>query len=294
MKSKLLVLLALAALASSPALAAGKLKVLLIDGQNNHNWKGVTPVLKTILEKSGRFDVTVSTTPGNKAPAADWSAWHPVFKDYDVVLSNYNGQEWPAEVKTAFVEYIKNGGGLAVVHAADNAFGKWPEFNEMIGVGGWDGRNEKSGPRLHWVDGKIVRDTSPGNAGAHGQQHEYLLEVRTPDHPVVAGLPASWRHSKDELYASLRGPANNLTVLATAFSDPKTGGTGRNEPMLMALDYGKGRVFHDAMGHDVYSLADTGFQVTLQRGCEWAATGKVTIPAPTAADMPADHPGVAK
>jgi type 1 glutamine amidotransferase len=286
--------LALTALLAASAPAADKLKLLILDGQNNHDWKATTPVLRSILEKSGRFDVAVSTSPSNKDPADAWNAWRPIFKDFDVVLSNYNGQDWPGEVKTAFVDYVRNGGGFVVFHAADNAFGNWKEYNEIIGVGGWGGRSEKTGPHLYWKDGEIVRDLSPGGGGHHGSQHEFLCEVRDPGHPITKGLPAQWRHAKDELYDTLKGPAENLAVLVTAFSDPKAGGTGRHEPMLMAINYGQGRCFHDAMGHLPYSMADLGFQVTLQRGCEWAATGQVTLPAPTAAEMPVDHPGLAQ
>lgn len=180
------------------------------------------------------------------------------------------------------------------MHAADNSFPKWAEYNEMIGVGGWGGRNEKSGPKLHWEDGKILRDTSPGGGGHHGAQHEFVVEIRDPAHPITKGLPVKWKHAKDELYDSLRGPAANLTVLATAFSDKQFGGTGRHEPMVMAISYGKGRVVHNAMGHAVYSLGDTGFQAVLARGCEWAATGQVTLPAPAAGDMPDAQVGLAK
>lgn len=292
--SRLILAVSLTVAFALPAVAGDKLKLLLIDGQNNHDWRKATPVLTKILAKYDRFEVTVSTSPDNKAPKEAWDSWRPDFKKFDVVLSNYNGHDWPDETKTAFVDYVKNGGGLVVVHAADNSFGQWKEYNEMIGVGGWGGRNEKSGPKLYWQDGKIVRDTSPGGGGHHGAQHEFLVEVRDAEHPITKGLPAKWRHSKDELYDSLRGPAENVDVLATAYSDPKMGGTGHNEPQLLAINFGKGRCFHDAMGHTDYSMADTGFHVTLARGCEWAATGKVTIPAPSAADMPEDHPGVAK
>lgn len=62
----------------------------------------------------------------------------------------------------------------------------------------------------------------------------------------------------------------------------------------MAIGYGRGRVFHDAMGNDVGSLQDAGFQATFARGCEWAATGKVTLPAPSPEEMPTDHVGAPK
>jgi type 1 glutamine amidotransferase len=96
----------------------------------------------------------------------------------------------------------------------------------------------------------------------------------------MRGLPDVWMHTKDELYDSLRGPAVDLHILATAYADPKYDGTARHEPMLMTLQYGNGRVFHTVLGHADYSLNCVGFITTLQRGTEWAATGEVTIPAP--------------
>jgi uncharacterized protein len=281
-------------LSAMPLHAAEKLKALILDGQNNHDWKGCQPVLKAILEDSGRFTVDVSSSPPANAPADKWSAWRPKFSDYAVVVSNYNGQDWPAEVKTAFVDYVKNGGGLVIVHAADNSFGNWAEYNEMIAVGGWGGRNEKSGPMVRYRDGKIVFDTTPGAGGTHGANHEFVVETREPEHPIMKGLPAKWMHASDELYAKMRGPAKNLTVLATAFSAPNKGGTNENEPILMVISYGKGRVFHTVLGHDTRSMSGLGFQVTLARGAEWAASGAVTLPAPKAEDLPTDKAAVRK
>lgn len=306
--------------------AADKLKVLIVDGQNNHDWKGATPVLKWILEDCGRFTVAVSTTPPSaprapqlpkgavneqqkakhvaalakwkeekaaldKANVAAWEQWHPKFSDYAVIVLNYTGDKWPDAVKADFLKYVSAGGGVVFYHAADNAFPEWPEFNEMMGVGGWGGRNEKSGPMLYWQDGKIVRDDTPGAGGTHGPQHEYLVELRVTDHPITKGLPAKWLHSKDELYSKLRGPAKNLTVLATSYADPAQKGTGHHEPILMVISYEKGRIFHTALGHNGSSMVDVGFQSTLQRGTEWAATGAVTLPAPAADQMPADKVG---
>lgn len=262
-----------------------KVKVLIVTGQNNHDWVHTTPAMKQILEESGRFTVEVSTTPskGQKGDEA-WNKWRPDFKAYDVALFDYNGQDWPEDVCKSFNEYISNGGGLVVVHGADNPFPRWKEFNEMIGVGGWGGRNEKSGPMLYWQDGKIVRDMSPGAGGTHGPQTEFIVDTRVTDHPITKGLPAQWRHVTDELYAKLRGPATNLTVLATALS----GQTQRNEPALMVIDFGKGRVFHTVLGHSAEQMNGLGFQITLLRGTEWAATGKVTIDKPPVSDLKVD------
>jgi len=114
------------------------------------------------------------------------------------------------------------------------------------------------------------------------------------DSCIRKGLPLKWLRSVDKVYDSLRGPAQDLGGVAAAYSAPEKGGTGRHEPLLMAIGYGRGRVFHDAMGHDARSLQDTGFQATLARGCEWAATGTVTLPAPAPEEMPADHVGLAR
>ena len=205
-----------------------------------------------------------------------WNAWRPQFDKYDVVLSNYNGQMWPDEVKTAFEEYVKNGGGFVSYHAANNSFTDWPAYNEMIAVGGWGGRNETHGPMLRLREGNWTLDKSDGNGGTHGQRLPCDIILRDPSHPIVKGLPKEWKHPADEVYGKLRGPAKNVKILASAWSNPATGGTGEHEPMLMVIKYGNGRVFHTTLGHDTVSLTGVGYQIVLQRGTEWAATGKVT------------------
>lgn len=267
--------------AGANASAAERLKALIVDGQNNHQWQSTTPLLKKALEASGRFTVEVATSPPAKA---DMSKFRPQFAGYDVVVSNYNGDPWSPETRQDFVEYVRGGGGFVVVHAANNAFGDWKEYNEIIGLGGWGGRNEKSGPYVFFRDDQRVEDASPGGGGSHGAQHEFEIVVRNADHPVTKGMPRAWLHAKDELYDRLRGPASNMNILATAYSDKGQGGAGRHEPMIFTIDYGKGRVFHTPMGHADYSMKCVGFITTLQRGAEWAATGNVTVPIP--ADFP--------
>ena len=256
-------------------LGAAPLAALIVDGQNNHNWKATTPVLRATLEGSGRFTVDVATSPPK---GEDLSDFRPAFRDYDVVISNYNGALWPEATRRDFEEYVSSGGGFVTVHAGDNAFPDWPAYNKIIGIGGWKQRDEKSGPYVRLRDGKFVKDHSPGRGGGHGQQHEFLVETRAPDHPVMRDLPSQWRHTKDELYDKLRGPAENLTVLATALSTKETGGTAEHEPVLMAIEFGKGRCFHSTLGHNVGAMEGMGFQTTLLRGAEWAATGDVGSP----------------
>src|SRR5262245_29141752 len=225
---KRLLALSLCLLFARTATAEGPpYKALIIDGQNNHGWQATTPILKKVLEDTKLFTVDVATAPmaprrpqkpkdaGNaeqqkkfeealakfEAERAEYmkamAQFKPKFSDYKVIISNYNGDRWPRETESAFVEYIEHGGGFVSVHAANNSFPDWPEYNAIIGVGGWGGRNEKSGPYLRLRDGQFARDESKGSGGGHGARHPFLVEVRKADHPITAGLPAKWMHAID-------------------------------------------------------------------------------------------------
>jgi type 1 glutamine amidotransferase len=300
----------------TPALDAqekgGGIKTLIVDGQNNHSqWPKLTYMLKEHMEATGLFSVDVERTaftwegeefleefaieglPETESldkpkPDPDYS---PDFSKYDLVITNFgwNAAPWPEATQKNFEVFVENGGGLVVFHAADNSFPEWSAYNKMIGLGGWGDRTEKDGPYVYYNDaGEEIRDTSPGKGGAHGPQSEYQIQIRNSDHPITQGMPTLWMHTKDELYNSLRGPAENMEVLATAYASKENKGTGRHEPALMALTYGEGRIFHNIMGHADYSVQCLGFLTTMLRGAEWAATGKVTQ------EIPVDFPTAEK
>jgi type 1 glutamine amidotransferase len=319
MKKQIYILLIIAGLLTcfSSCKKEADYKALIITGQNNHNWKASSPVLKKILDETGMFTSEIMITPEK---GGDMTLFNPVFSKYDLVVLDYNdqvpggnnGNAWTAKTDTAFLEYVRNGGGVVVYHAADNAFPGWAEYNKIIGLGGWGNRNEKSGPYVYYKGDKIVRDdTSKGIGGTHGARSEFIVKTRNFEHPITKGLPANWLHGNDELYSLLRGPAENMEILATAFSrtrepnrppaDAASGGAnkrpsrsapaGRDEPILMTVKYGKGRIFHTVLGHADEgggpAMQCAGFIVTFQRGAEWAASGKVTQ------EVPFDFPSAA-
>ena len=301
--------------------SGAKLQALIIDGENNHGiWPKTTMMMKDYLEQTGMFEVDVYRTAytwqgphydksigleditkllemyplknGQQTTSVDEPKpdpnFNPDFSKYAVVITNmgWKASPWPAQVKQSFEEYMATGGGLVVVHAANNSWGDWDAYNKMIGLGGWGGRGAHSGTFVS-LDGKGIekRVTPDEGCGSHGPQHQFIVETRASQHPVMKGLPNQWLHTKDELYAEMCGPAENLTVLATAYSDPEMKGTGNHEPILFTVEYGKGRVFHTVLGHMDYSMECVGFTTTFQRGAEWAATGKVTQ------KVPRDFPG---
>lgn len=266
--------IAVALLAASCAFAAdSKLKAVVVDGLNNHDWAAATTAIRNILEGSGRFTVDVSTYPAL-----------PDFSRYDVVIDNFNGghtdtgTRWPGAAERALETYVRNGGGLVVYHAANNAFLHWSEFNRMIGLG-W--REPSFGPSLAiGPQGQVI--TIPQGQGlppGHGPRHDFEVFVRDADHPITRGLPAHWMHPSEQLTHGQHGPAEGLDVLTYAFSEVSRQG----EPMDWVRSYGKGRVYTTMLGHTWknepnFNLDDVYFQTLLARGAEWAATGAVTLP----------------
>ena len=282
-------------------------KALIIDGQNNHEvWPKSTIMMKQYLEETGLYKVDIErtaytwkgeeqiprfpigkTTEALPQPKSDPN-YKPDFSKYDVVISNFgwNAAPMPASTQSGLEDFIKKGGGLVIIHAADNSWPEWLEFNKMIGLGGWGNRTEKDGPYVYYNNqNELVRDTSAGPGGHHGPQREFQINIKNATHPITKGMPENWLHTKDELYDQLRGPAENMNVLATAYADTLHKGSGRHEPIIFTIDYGAGRVFHTPMGHDDYSFECVGFITTFKRGTEWAASGKVSQ-----TEIPTDFP----
>lgn len=244
--------------ASLLAQTAPKVKVLILTGVSNHDWRATTPVLRQILERTGRFEVHVNEEGRGCGPET--------FAPYDVLLLNYNdykqtaGPWWDARAREALLDFVRTGKGLVSYHASNNAFWGWPEFDRLVG-GTW-------------------RETA-----GHGPYHAYTVKIVDAASPITKGLPATFAES-DELYHQL-SLQSNIHILATAWDDPKNCwkpgegcGTGKDEPLIWTLQYGVGRVFQTALGHDVKAMQGAGFQATLARGTEWAATGQVTIAPP--------------
>jgi len=285
--------LALGAALASPASAADKINVLIIDGQNGHKWQATTPVIKEMLEKTGRFTVDVLTSPpalaknaddaAKKASADAWAKFKPDFSKYGAVLSNYCGQPWPEDVQKSFEKYMENGGGFVCYHFAVAAFKEWDAFNKMIGMG-WKQAPFGEGLALDDSGKEVHRAKGEGAGGSHGAAHPFEIIVRDKESPITKGMPDKWMHCSDELYGSLRGPCQNMHILATAFSvkdnDKQKPGTGMHEPIAWTVSYGKGRVFVSVLGHDVPETTAPGSVAFLTRGAEWAATGQVTISLP--------------
>lgn len=288
-KTLLLLPLALFACAFAPLANAAPdskpISVLVVGGQNNHNWQVGNEFLMKLLTSSG-FSAVESNTPPKGATAEAWAAWKPEFGKYQCVVLDYNGEMWPDAVKAAFEKYVSDGGSVALVHAANNSFTGWVEYEKMVGML-W--RHTMYGASLYLNEsGAVIREPAgKGRPCGHGKQWEWQATVRDAKHPITAGMPPVWKHVKDELYHGQRGPAENMNLLISAYDDAKYDGTGKHEPIVWWVPYGKGKVVTNLMGHvgdNSGPMACVGFQTTLLRSIEWMVTGLCETPIP--ADFP--------
>lgn len=259
------------------------IRVLIVDGFSNHDWKQTTAVTRWILEESGMFTVDVSTVP---ADSLERSTWKPAFKKYEVVIQNTNNLpnpnlKWPRQVELELEKYVKKGGGLYILHSGNNSFPHWKEYDKMIGLG-W--RPKTSGYALEIDSARNIIRIPPGEGQntSHGSRFNAIIQILNR-HPINQGYPAAWKTASTEVYNFPRGPAENIMVLSYAYDSTAT---HRMWPVEWVVAYGKGRVYNSSMGHlwrgDIYPLAYRciGFQTTMIRATEWLARGKVTYPVP--------------
>ncbi len=250
----------------------GSLKVLILSGRNNHDWRASTPYLEKLLLDTGHFDVRVCEEPTGIT--------QDTLAPYDVIVVDYGGPRWGEVTEKAVESFVRSGKGMVAVHGASYMFSglevladghaatgikepPWPEYGRMVG-GSWSAVPPKR---------------------FHGQRHSFQVKIVQKDHPVVQGMPPAFT-ATDELYHQMNFLPSTL-ILAVAYDDPKFDGTGKDEPMLCANQYGQGRVFYTALGHDLAAMKESGFVNTFVRGTEWAASGKVTLPPDVASARPA-------
>lgn len=272
---------------TAPSEGAKQIRVLIIDGVSNHNWKLNTRLIRGILEPGGLFEVAVSTSPPT-ATSPGWDAWRPKFADYDVVLQTYNdingGPPWPQEVKTQFISFVNKGGGVFIYHSANNAFADWPQYNDIIGLG-W--RKVDYGTALQLsADGSITSlPPGKGRGTGHAARADVVVH-QLNDHPIHQGFPRAWKSPSLEVYFDARGPAKNLQVISYG-KDPQF---GEYWPIEWVVTYGKGRVYCSSLGH-VWSdesethqpvdLLAADEQTLIPRAIQWLARRPITIPVPS-------------
>jgi type 1 glutamine amidotransferase len=231
---------------------AMKIQTTILTGANNHDWGRSAPFCRDLLEGTGRFEVSLVTDPSTSLMEGEGQSPPQLY------FVDYNGPDWEEPAQENLIQAIRAGAGICILHAANNGFAGWKAFEEMCA--------------LSWRAGS-----------AHGAYHRFDVRISDPEHPITRGLPPVLRDHPDELYHGLvhmhEAP---YTVLATACSSHESGGSGKEEPVIVVRTYGRGRVFHCILGH-VYkgggmeTFENPDFQKLLLRGCEWAATGDVSI-----------------
>jgi type 1 glutamine amidotransferase len=228
---------------------------LLITGANNHNWQYTSRLHADTLEATGRFVVTITDNPGMDL------ARPGALDRFRLIVLDYNADNrWPAQAEENFIRAVQGGTGLVAIHASNNAFPTWAEFERMLA--------------LVWRSGTT----------GHGRFHEFSVEPVDDTHAIMRGLGAFG--TTDELYHRLVNPQETpYRLLARAMSTVRSGGSGELEPMALTVEYGSGRVFATPLGHvwtgqdaTKASVVSPGFRALLARGAEWAATGSVTLP----------------
>ena len=273
-----------AALVIAQALsAATPVRTLIIDGQNNHDWKKTTPVLKKILEDTGMFQVDVLTTPPK---GGDFSTFRPEFAKYQLVVGNYN--EFPNGRQVARRSEV---GVRAVRHERRRLRVLSRRRQRLSGLGGLqpDDRHRRlDGPQREVRTRTGISRTASWSAtprpGCGQSRRPHAVPGGDARHPSIRsckGLPAKWMHAADELYSKMRGPGREHDRAGDRVERSGEPRHGARRADADGADLWQGpRLPHHAGprsgGDELRRL-----HLTLQRGAEWAATGKVTQKVPT-------------
>jgi uncharacterized repeat protein (TIGR03806 family) len=296
----LLLVFALVSLADDGDEGEGKIKVLIVEGVTNHAWEKRLNIVRAILAKDGSFDVDFTITPTAAGDPA-WDAWRPNFSDYDVVISGYNNlgglPSWPQEVKDSFAAYVHGGGGFYAFHEANNSFAEWPQYNQIIGLG-WRDRSFGKAITVN-ADGSLNEiPAGTGENTGHGARQDVMVTKRG-NHPIHAGLPATWMVADIEVYRYARGPAENLTVLSYAADRD-----GIRFPIDWTVEYGAGRTYASSYCHVWGDVAEppgarcAAFQTVFVRAMKWLAkrdpgnAAPADFPTPAATSLRAYEEGV--
>ncbi|NPA37255.1 MAG: ThuA domain-containing protein [Chlorobi bacterium] len=265
-----------------------KLRALIVTGPDGSG-NTAKSALQKILENSGKFNVEIAESP---AEGQDMSIYSPDFTSFDVVVLDYIGEKWPSETRERFVKYVKDGGGVLVFGESAYAFPDWDEYGRLIGIGG--NRDNSAAPYMYLNgNGEIMTYESINDTvNATTAVHDFVIQVTGSGGPVFEGMNHRWLHLADVLHSDLKLLSDSVTVLAMAYANRKSGGNGKNMPVMAENVFGKGRVFSVFIGclkegASPAALQDAGLILAVQRGAEWAATGQVTQ------QLPEDLPNIA-
>ncbi len=212
-------------------------RVLIVTGIDypGHKWRLTTPVLAAGLDKDARLAIDVVETPDFLASKK--------LNDYDAAVLHFMNWRTPDPGKAArenLRKFVAGGKGIVLVHFACGAFQGWKEFAKLAGRA-WN-------PKLR----------------GHDPRGAFRVNIVDADHPVTKGMKSF--ETADELYTCLDGNAP-IHVLASSTSKVDK----KDYPMAFVLTYGKGRVFHCPLGHDVKAFEAPGVLELFRRGTAWAA-----------------------
>lgn len=158
----------------------------------------------------------------------------PNLDPYDLIVFYYTVGELTGAQKNGLLNYVASGKGWAGCHSAADSFRECPEYQAMVG----------------------------GYFVTHPKYRDYQVSIVDPEHPITKDLEEFM--VTDEQYILDYDP--RVHVLASALWK------GTAMPVVWTKEWGKGRVFYLALGHDPDACRHEMFRLLLQRGAKWAGT----------------------